>query len=164
MAVNLRIVALVTLGALAGCSSSGGSTSPATATPSARAGMGTAGPPSPAVSLVERANFQSPSKNITCALTTGSVRCDIGNRNWQPPAAPSSCQLDWGQGMTIANGKVSFVCAGDTVMGTATFVLPYGSSVRAGSVQCDSGNAAMRCTDQKTQHGFTLSVQDYNIF
>jgi hypothetical protein len=34
----------------------------------------------------------------------------------------------------------------------------------AGSVQCDSGQAALRCIEQKSQHGFTLAVADYGLF
>lgn len=66
--------------------------------------------------------------------------------------------------MSISNGKADFVCAGDTVIGTASTVLPYGSSLRGGTVQCDSGNEALRCVDQTSQHGFTLAVADYNLF
>jgi hypothetical protein len=172
MAVNPRFAVLVLVGALAGCASSGSSpdvpTSRAAVTPSARAGLGAAASssslPSPVVTLVDRANFQSPSKNITCDLAAGTVRCEIVKRDWEPPPSPAACQLGWGHGMSIESGKPDFVCAGDTIIGTATSVLPYGSSLRAGSIQCDSGNAAMRCVDQESQHGFTLSVQDYNLF
>ena len=116
------------------------------------------------VSVVEQANFQTPSKNITCALTVSSVRCDIVQRDWQPPTKPASCQLDWGNGVYLDNGKADFICAGDTVVGTATMVLRYGSSLQAGNVQCDSRNAALRCIDKKSQHGFTLAVADYALF
>ena len=160
MAVNCRFAALVLVGALAGCSLPGSSPSspPSSGTPSARTGLGAA------VRVVDRANFQSPSRNITCDLTLDSARCEIVKRNWKPPSRPADCQLAWGQGMILADGKANFACAGDTVIGTATSVLPYGESLRAGRVQCDSGNAAMRCIDQKSQHGFTLSVEDYNLF
>jgi uncharacterized protein DUF6636 len=163
MAVNPKIAALMLVGVLAGCSSPGDSSSPPV-TPSARAGLGTAAAASPVVRDVEQANFQSPSKNITCDLTAGAVRCEIVKRDWEPPPRPPSCGLGWGHGMSIQNGKAGFVCAGDTVIGTATEVLPYGSSLRSGDVQCDSGNAALRCMDEKSQHGFTLAVADYNLF
>lgn len=116
------------------------------------------------VSVVKQANFQSPSKNITCVLTVGAVRCDIVNKNWQPPTRPASCQLDWGNGMYLDNGKADFICAGDTVVGTATMVLRYGSSLLAGDVQCDSENTALRCVDKKSQHGFSLAVAAYQLF
>jgi hypothetical protein len=116
------------------------------------------------VRVVERANFRSPSKNITCVLAVGSVRCDIVSKAWQPPTRPVSCQLDWGNGVYLDNGKADFLCAGDTVVGTATMELPYGVSLRAGDVQCYSERAAMRCIDNKSQHGFTLAVADYQLF
>jgi uncharacterized protein DUF6636 len=166
MAVNRGILALVLVGALAGCSAplSPRSSPSSSAAPSAREGLGAAATPSPTVRVVEQANFLSPSKNITCDLTTGAVRCEIVKRAWEPPPRPASCQLGWGHSMSIDNGKADFVCAGDTVVGTATEVLPYGSSFRAGSVRCDSGNEALRCVDSKSQHGFTLAVADYNLF
>jgi hypothetical protein len=116
------------------------------------------------VSVVDEANFESPSKNIVCALTADSVRCDIVRKDWQAPSKPSSCQLDWGYGVYLDHDKVTFVCAGDTLVGTAKRVLPYGSSLRAGDLQCDSGNAALRCINQKSRHGFALAVADYKIF
>jgi hypothetical protein len=154
-----KLAALMLAGVvLAGCSSPSSSPSPPV-TPSARAGLGPA-----AIRQVDQADFQSPSKNITCDLTAGAVRCEIVKRDWEPPPRPASCQLGWGHGLQITDGKADFVCAGDTVIGTATEVLAYGSSLRSGDVQCDSGNAALRCTDQKTQHGFTLAIADYNLF
>jgi hypothetical protein len=175
MAVIFKLATFVLVGALAGCSlpsspggsSAAGTSSSSVATPSARSGLGAASPsatPSPVVSVVEDATFQSPSKNITCVLTTSSVRCDIARKTWTVPTRPASCQLDWGNGMYLNKGVAGFVCAGDTVAGTATRVLPYGTSLRAGTVQCDSGNAALRCVDTSSQHGFTLAVADYNLF
>jgi hypothetical protein len=175
MAIISKLAAFVLVGALAGCSLSsspsgtpaaGASSSPVT-TPSARTGLGAASSPvapSPVVTVVKDANFQSPSKNITCVLTTSAVRCDIIRKTWTAPTRPASCQLDWGNGMYLNEGEAGFVCAGDTVVGTATMVLPYGTSLQAGNVRCDSGNAALRCMDNSSQHGFTLAVADYNLF
>jgi hypothetical protein len=165
MAVNPMLAASLLVVALAGCGSPGSSADVrTTSTPATEVGLGAAPSPSEPVSVVTEANFQSPSKNITCDLTTGAVRCEIVKRDWQPPPRPATCQLGWGHGMSIANGKADFVCAGDTVIGTASEVLPYGSSLRAGSVQCYSGSTAMRCIDEKSAHGFTLAVADYNLF
>jgi hypothetical protein len=163
MAVNLRFAALVLVAAVAGCGSSSPSPSrspTSSGRPSARAELGGA----PVVRVVTKANFQSPSHNITCDLTAGAVRCEIVKRAWQPPPKPATCQLGWGHGTTIENGKADFVCAGDTIIGTAAEVLPYGSSLRAGTVRCDSENTALRCLDEQTHHGFTLAVANYNLF
>ena len=70
--------------------------------------------------------FSSPTKNIGCALDRTAVRCDIRQRNWRPPPKPPSCQLDWGFGLTLdRRGRGRFVCAGDTVLGSAR-TLPCG--------------------------------------
>src|SRR5882724_4480043 len=118
MAVNPRLAALVLLGLLAGCTASGGGSSSPSSTsslPSAHAGLGA--PPSPSVTQVDEAIFRTPSKNIACALTSKSVRCDIVNKSWQPPPKPADCQLDWGFGVFLENGQAGFLCAGDTVAG-----------------------------------------------
>ncbi len=180
MAAIFKVATFVLVGALAGCSlssppggsSAAGAPSSSVVTPRARTGLGAASSspaspsvaPLPVVSVVEDATFQSPSKNITCVLTTSSVRCDIARKSWTAPTRPASCQLGWGNGIYLNKGEAGFVCAGDTVAGTATRVLPYGTSLRAGTVQCDSGNAALRCVDNSSQHGFTLAVADYSLF
>src|SRR5690242_16944056 len=37
--------------------------------------------------------FTSPTGNIGCYIDQRSVRCDIGDRDWKPPKAPSSFKL-----------------------------------------------------------------------
>jgi len=165
MAMNPRLAALVLLGLLAGCTASGGGqggSSSSSPLPSAHAGLGA--PPSPSVTEVSEATFRTPSKNIACALTSTSVRCDIVRKSWQPPAKPADCQLDWGSGMFIENGQANFVCAGDTVIGSATTTLAYGNALRSGVLLCDSESFALRCVDEKTGHGFTLAIAQYSLF
>ena len=63
--------------------------------PGLGSGIGRHGP-------AKRANFkffQSPSGNIACAMGGGIVRCDILEHSWSPPPKPSSCDLDWGNGV-----------------------------------------------------------------
>ena len=58
------------------------------------------------------------------------VRCDIAERDWEPPPAPAYCELDYGQGIALsAGGDPEFVCAGDTALG-ADAPLPYGESIQ----------------------------------
>jgi len=114
--------------------------------------------------VVADAAFETPSRNITCVMSRDSVRCDIARKDWAPPAKPASCTLAWGNGIVIENGKAQFTCAGDTTAGKATMILPYGASVRAGHVQCDSNQTALRCEDQRSETGFTLAIARYNLF
>ena len=78
-----------------------------------------------ALALTPRANaatfFESPSHNIGCAISAKSgVRCDIRQHAWKAPPKPKSCDVDWGSGLEVAlRGFGHWVCAGDTVFGTA---------------------------------------------
>jgi hypothetical protein len=108
--------------------------------------------------------FTSPTGNIGCYIDQESVRCDIGDRDWEPPKAPSNCKLDYGQGIELrAGGAADFVCAGDTALGGGE-VLDYGTSIGAGLLICESEESGMTCRDTETGRGFTLSKQSYEIF
>jgi hypothetical protein len=121
--------------------------------------------PSPAPpAVVTEANFLSPSGNIGCYVDKSGARCDIVRKNWQPPPAPDDCELDWGFGVAVsASEEATFTCAGDTVLGGKE-QLPYGRSVRAGDFTCSSDSKAMRCENTESGHGFTLAVEQYNLF
>jgi hypothetical protein len=166
--MTLRISLLATvviLGALTGCSSS--PTRPAPS-PSAAVGLGDRSFPSAApvnVRDVDQADFLTPSKNIGCTLSATSVRCDIGRREWAPPSKPADCALDYGNGLYVEKAKTAgFMCAGDSLLGATKNILEYGYALRAGDFLCDSESVAMRCANQRTGHGFMLSVQSYKLF
>ena len=165
-------VGLMVLLAMAGCSSSGGDGSGrdgsgGAPTAAANAGLGAAPSATPSVSVARRvseASFQTPSKNIACHLSAESARCDIGRKQWSPPPKPDDCQLAWGNGVAVERrGEATFTCAGDTLLGAGT-LLPYGQSLQAGDVVCDSTTTALRCSNVGSGHGFMLSVQQYQLF
>ena len=109
--------------------------------------------------------FTSPSGNIGCILADGTVRCDVAERVWAPPPRPSGCPdfTDYGQGITLGTtGRASFVCAGDTTLGSGPG-LPYGQFEAGGGVSCSSESSGMRCSNSDG-HGFTISRQDYTLF
>ena len=110
--------------------------------------------------------FTSPSGNLGCIIDRKSVRCDVQNREWDPPSRPASCNknVDYGQGITLAAGAApEFVCAGDTTLGSGP-VLPYGESIAAGLLRCDSEETGMSCRDMESGRGFTISTQAYKLF
>ena len=165
-------VGLMVILAMAGCSDSGrdgsgrdGSGGAPTA--AANAGLGAAPTATPSVNVprkVGEASFQTPSKNIACHLDAESARCDIGQKQWAPPPKPDDCQLAWGNGVAVERGgEATFTCAGDTLLGAGN-LLPYGQSLRAGDFLCDSTATALRCSNVGSGHGFTLSVQEYQLF
>ena len=166
----IPLVVLLLVGATSACAGSDGQQDkPAPPAGSgARAGFGgrTTTPPTAAeVREVDQMAFVTPSTNIGCFLETTTVRCDIGRKNWAPPAKPANCSLDWGNGVSVNTSKAAnFICAGDSLLGSTSVVLPYGHAVRAGAFLCDSELVALHCENTKTGHGFTLSVQDYHLY
>ncbi|HEX5592598.1 MAG TPA: DUF6636 domain-containing protein [Solirubrobacterales bacterium] len=109
--------------------------------------------------------FNSPSRNIACALHDGSARCDIRQKDWRPPPQPAWCNLDWGYGLTVdRRGRGRFICAGDSVFGVDRHVLPYSRSVRQGSVRCTMRMSGVRCINTRSGHGFFLSKEKARLF
>lgn len=114
--------------------------------------------------VTELTGFTSPTGNIGCYIDQMSVRCDVGERDWEPPKAPKSCQLDYGQGIELRAGAgADFVCAGDTALGAGD-PLPYGESIGAGLLRCESSEAGIRCIDTENGRGFSISRESYEIF
>ena len=104
--------------------------------------------------------FRTPSGNIGCIGETvradNNLRCDIRNRSWSPPPRPKSCQLDWGQGLSLnRTGRARYVCAGDTALNTGPR-LAYGATRRIGSIVCVSRTSGLTCTNP-AGHGFRMS-------
>lgn len=107
--------------------------------------------------------FHTPGGNIGCAMIFGSesrggeARCDIAEHTWPTPATPPSCELDYGNGLSVgAHRKAGFVCAGDTVLHQGK-VLPVGQAVKLGPYKCKTLTGAIRCLNRDTGHGFELS-------
>jgi hypothetical protein len=153
------------IAALTACSASSDAPVPRPTTPVAatNAALGNA-PPPPKPEEVDEANFVSPSGNIGCYLDRSVARCDIVRKNWQPPPEPADCELDWGSGVSVSKAEeAALTCAGDTVLGGKD-TLAYGKALRAGDFLCSSDSKAMRCENTKSGHGFTLAIEQYNLF
>lgn len=108
--------------------------------------------------------FQSPSKNIGCVIAGGSARCDIAKHDWATPKKPASCELDYGNGLSItrSGSRGRFVCAGDTTLGSGA-ILRYGNQIKSGGFTCTSRESGVTCSNRRG-HGFTLSKQRYKRF
>jgi hypothetical protein len=109
--------------------------------------------------------FSTPTKNIACAMDTESVRCDIHERTWRPPPRPSSCQLDYGNALSLGDEGAEIVCTGGiTVDENQTEVLAYGHGIHVDTFECTSLKAGVTCRDLETGHGFTLAREAYALF
>lgn len=108
--------------------------------------------------------FVSPTGNVSCMVDADFARCDIMDRDWSPPPRPADCEFDYGQGISLApDEQPQFVCAGDTTFG-ADEVLPYGQSITAGLLRCESAQSWITCRDVRTGHGFSISREAYRLF
>lgn len=109
--------------------------------------------------------FQTPSKNIACAMGGGAVRCDILRHDWPTPPKPPDCDVDYGNGVAVGRkGPASYVCAGDTVFSPDIQVLGYGERLVKNRFRCTSKQKGVRCVNTKSGHGFFLSVQSVRLF
>ena len=168
---------------LAGCG--GGSTGP-TANPNARSAEPARTAPAPSsfaprslppasspgasardqrIVVTGYTGFASPSGNIRCGIspTDDYVRCDIAEREWEPPPPPEECELDYGSGLEVDADGAGVVCAGDAV-GASELVLEYGERLQGGQVLCESSEDGMRCEHLETGNGFALARADYELF
>lgn len=108
--------------------------------------------------------FISPSGNVGCVLDADYARCDIVDRDWNPPPRPADCEFDYGQGIGLAPGeRAAFVCAGDTTLGGER-VLGYGDSLTRGRLTCESSKNGIACRDTSSGRGFSLSREIYQLF
>lgn len=109
--------------------------------------------------------FQVDDGNIACAMHQKyGVRCDIAERDWEPPPAPGPCELDYGQGLEVGKrGAGRYVCAGDTVLGLGEKV-KKGTVVEKGRYTCRVRSEGVKCVNRRTGHGFTISRERKRLF
>lgn len=107
------------------------------------------------------ARFVSPSRNITCAMTTGEVRCDVVERAWQVTDRPADCATDV-TGAVLAGGTTARLACGP-VAGAGTATLAYDTAVKLGGVVCVSRESGVQCQDTASGHGFRVSRGAYDL-
>lgn len=110
--------------------------------------------------------FTSPSGNVGCMIDVDYVRCDILQRDWEPPPRPADCPsfTGYGQGITLSPGSpAEFVCAGDTALAGGP-ALEYGESVSGGPIRCTSSPSGMTCRESVGGHGFSIAREGYQIY
>jgi hypothetical protein len=108
--------------------------------------------------------FKTPSGNIVCVFTAGTIRCDIGTWVRPLPPRPKDCDVDWGQGVELGRaGRASIVCAGDTNMFVEVRTLAYGRTWRRGAITCVSRSVGLTCRN-RSGRGFFLSRERTRLF
>lgn len=125
--------------------------------------------------------FQTADGNIGCGMAKGKkkkrhkhprlpgeARCDIKNHTWVAPPKPKFCDVDWGFGAAVGDkGFGGYVCAGDTVALPNAPVLPPGGIITLGRYSCTipvPTGLSVRCTNNRTTHGFEISADAVSLF
>ncbi len=113
--------------------------------------------------VTDLTGFSSPDGNVGCYIDPEMVRCDIEHRDWEPPTAPPSCELDYGQGILLdGGGKPGFVCAGDTTLRAGEPLAP-GEKIRSVRLSCTAKPTGVDCTYGDGVHGFLISKEHYEL-
>jgi len=110
--------------------------------------------------------FTSPTQNIYCVLDSDWASCRALRRTWKVPPRPATCDTDWGDDIEVVGpAPATFRCSSDAAPydWTAERQLQYGHAIRFGNMQCQSSEAAMRCDNLTTRHGFTISRDSYQL-
>ena len=111
------------------------------------------------------ATFKAPSKNIFCAMSATSVRCDVLIHTYKPTKRPSWCEADWGSSMSVGkSGKGHFLCVADSTNDPSDPILAYGHSKSFGRYTCTSRTDGMRCRNRWTGHGFQVAKPKYTVW
>jgi hypothetical protein len=100
--------------------------------------------------LAEVKSFYSPSKNISCEVSSGGEG-----------GAYAFCQsLQKPRSVTLSEQGTLKVCDGTQCLGDGpedAFELGYGNSVKVGDFTCTSKQTGMRCSVSPSGNGFELS-------
>lgn len=112
--------------------------------------------------------FQTPSGNIGCGIGPMEGKafagCEIREHSYSVPPRPSPCMGSWGSRISIHQGApAEMTCHSDTILGPGFPVLQYGQSRSFGSMNCQSQESGITCTDQGSGHYFVLSRDSYEL-
>ncbi len=107
------------------------------------------------------AEFASPSRNITCQITSAGASCGIAELN-QQPAPVEGCDGTTGYVVALdGEGQVSLPCVPTAEQpkkaGGGMDVLEYGDSITEGDYTCSSADTGMSCTYDPSGRGFSLA-------
>ncbi|NHC14683.1 DUF6636 domain-containing protein [Motilibacter deserti] len=124
--------------------------------------------PAPAAHADDMVWFQTPSRNIQCAVYSADgwqLRCDMLETTNTPPRRPRSCDFDYGHAFGLtATGKGRYLCVSDFVGDPERArTVKYGRSIRVGPFTCSSRESGLTCSNRRA-HGFSLSKARQRVF
>ncbi|MFV0458842.1 MAG: hypothetical protein ACK5MT_08780 [Actinomycetales bacterium] len=102
--------------------------------------------------------FTSPDKSVICQLNRFQARCTAINTVYVPP---QGCTMGWN--MQVLVDTAISGCA-EEPFPEPVGPLAFGDDVTRGDLTCQSRAAAMRCLNDKSQHGFSISAKSTIAF
>jgi hypothetical protein len=115
----------------------------------------------PALAL---STFVVTGSNVGCSIGRGSVRCDVVQRVWAPPAQPASCTTTWGNAVVLKGAApADFVCGGTAAVSAGVSVVPDGWDDKVGQITCQVRTFGVDCF-AAGRHGFILNRTGYLFF
>ena len=82
-----------------------------------------------------------------CMIDADWARCDIIDRDWSPPPGPRTASSTTGRGSRSRPASRPNSSAPATPPSAPDEVLPYGESITAGVLRCESAEAGITCRD-----------------
>jgi hypothetical protein len=102
--------------------------------------------------------------NVGCSVGHSSVRCDVVQRVWAPPAQPPNCTTTWGNAVALkGRAPTEFVCGGAAALSGGANVVPDGWDDKVGQITCQVRTFGVNCFSTDG-HGFILSRTGYTFF
>ena len=112
----------------------------------------------PALALT---SFVVTGSNVGCTVAHSSVRCEIVQRVWAPPAQPSTCKATWGNAILLeGTAPTAFACGGTAPISAGATVIPDGWDDQVGQITCQVRTFGVNCFSS-SHHGFILSRTGY---
>lgn len=110
--------------------------------------------------------FASPSGNIKCVATSGSVNCEMSTVQWMSDAEARKACDGVGElaGLSmIRSQRPTLRCAGDPLFESLPPTLEYGQKITVAPFTCLSQTTGMTCTDAGTGHSFSGARAGYTM-
>ena len=118
-------------------------------------------------------DFQSPSGDVLCAMTSGhdindpanygkgAVACQVFRTYPQPPLP--DCPVAGREYDLVQGTPASLGCQGGAIVGSLPPTLDYGQTRSVGTITCDVEPSGVTCTDSSTGHFLRLSRDSYQL-
>ncbi|WP_162958656.1 DUF6636 domain-containing protein [Nocardia yunnanensis] len=109
----------------------------------------------------DQVDFNTPSGNIGCTVSSAGAACEIADHDYPAPARPDVCHLAYGDRIYLDADGAQFHCHGDKLVESSAQILAYTHSVTVGRFTCVSTVDYVECSGPA--HSFRLARGFYSL-